>query len=48
MPIPLQEVILERLKKHGIDTPFGVFMKSEVARMSDCLQAVIDDLKVSS
>jgi hypothetical protein len=40
-------VIQERLKKHGIDTPFGVFIKSEVSRMADCLQAIIDDLKVS-
>ena len=37
---------MEKLKRHGVDTPFGMFMKSEVTRMSVCMQAIVDDLKV--
>ena len=36
----------ERLKKHGEDTPFGVFMKSEVSQMIKCWQAIQDNFKV--
>lgn len=37
---------MERLKKHGVDSPFVMFMKSEVSKMSECLQVIHDDLKV--
>lgn len=42
----LQELLMERLKKHGVDSPFVMFMKSEVSKMSECLQVIHDDLKV--
>ena len=37
---------MEKLKRHGTDTPFGMFMKSEVTKMTECLQVIVEDLKV--
>ena len=41
-----QEVLLERLRKHGMDTPFGLFLKSETTRMAECLQGIHSSLQV--
>ena len=42
-----QDVLVERLKKLGLHSEFGLFMKSETSRMSDCLHRIHKSLHVS-
>ena len=42
-----QDVLMERLKKLGLHSEFGLFMKSETSRMSDCLHRIHKSLHVS-
>ena len=52
MVIPLslsvvsQEVLQERLRKHGVDSPFGHFLKNETSRMATCLHKIHSNLQV--
>ena len=41
-----QEVLQECLKRHGMDTPFGLFLKNETARMAECLHKIHSSLQV--
>ena len=38
---------MERLKKLGLSSEFGLFMKSETSRMSECLHGIHKSLHVS-
>jgi len=42
-----QEVLQERLRKHGVDSPFGHFLKNETSRMATCLQKIHSNLQVN-
>ncbi len=42
----MQEVLLERLKKHGEATPLGLFMRAETSLMTDAITAITTDLQV--
>ena len=37
---------MDRLKRHRVETPFGMFIKSETYKMSACLQGILDSLQV--
>lgn len=37
---------MERLKKLGLSSEFGLFMKSETSRMSECLHGIHKSLHV--
>ena len=41
-----QEVLQERLRRHGIDSPFGHFLKNETSRMAMCLHKIHSSLQV--
>ena len=38
---------MERLKKLGLSSEFGLFMKSETSKMSECLHGIHKSLHVS-
>jgi len=40
--------VFERVKRHGENSPLGLFLKAEAARMTDCLATIINSLQVSS
>ena len=42
-----QDHLNEKLKKLGPQTPFGVFMASETAQMSECLKHIRSSLQVN-
>ena len=42
-----QEVLQERLRKHGVDSPFGHFLKNETSRMATCLHKIHSNLQVN-
>ena len=42
-----QDVLMEQLKKLGLSSEFGLFMKSEISRMSECLHGIHKSLNVS-
>ena len=41
-----QEVLQERLRRHGIDSPFGHFLGNETSRMATCLHKIHSSLQV--
>ena len=45
--IDIQDVLMERLKKLGLTSEFGLFMKSETSKMSECLHGIHKSLHVS-
>ena len=45
-PVISQEVLQERLRRHGIDSPFGHFLKNETSRMAMCLHKIHSSLQV--
>ena len=45
--IDIQDVLMERLKKLGLSSEFGLFMKSETSKMSECLHGMHKSLHVS-
>ena len=42
----IQNVVLERLKKHGLESPFALFIQEESNKMTQCLQAIHSSLQV--
>ena len=45
-PVVSQEVLQERLRRHGVDSPFGHFLKNETSRMATCLHKMHSSLQV--
>ena len=45
-PVVSQEVLQERLRRHGVDSPFGHFLKNETSRMAMCLYKIHSSLQV--
>jgi hypothetical protein len=45
--VDTQDVLMERLKKLGLSSEFGLFMKSETSRMSRCIHGIHKSLHVS-
>ena len=48
LSLHVQEAMAERLRKHGQDTPFGLFMRRETEIMSACLLVIHTDLQVGT
>ena len=45
-PVVSQEVLQERLRRHGEDSPFGHFLQNETSRMATCLHKMHSSLQV--